>query len=278
LFAGNSPQLITRGQADNQLYTVFVPGKRQPATKVRKHELPGPVVAAAHLSGRLVTLVVVGDELRVHVIGKKLGRLAHLAVPLATVGYPADAQLAPLYFHSGQLLVELSGTWWRLTPEASPREETIAAVGPGAEFDQPKIAMRGTLKISIDWRDRKAPRHAQVVFGQDELWAWSADETTWTVHSRNHVDREITVERGARVLGVHWHHTDPVLTTLSSGGMILRTVTPERSKTLTSWSNLAGPPALHPTRPYIALHRGPGAIDVCDLHTGETVLSLRGEP
>jgi hypothetical protein len=279
LFAGSGPQLITRGRTDDQLHSVYVPYQPKPNAKVHNHQLPGPVVAAAHLSGRLVALVLVGDELRAHVIGKKLGGLNRLAVPLAEIDHTATVQegLVPLYFNSGRLLVELSGRWWQLTPDKPPVEAVnIAAVGPGKDFDRPTVAWRGPVKITIDGRERKATRDAHVMFGPNDMWAWSTDETAWTVHSRDHADRRITVERGCRVLAVHWLNSQPALVTVSPAGHILRAHTEQRTETLTKWSQSGGVPAIHPTRPFIAVQRGPAAVDVCDLGTGGVLLSLRG--
>ncbi len=275
LFSGNGPQLITRGRTNRELYTMHVPGKPRDEVKVRRHELPGPVVAAAYLGGRLVTLVRVGAELHAHVIGRKLARLDRLVIPAHKFD-PGPGPLKPLYFADGNLLIEDFDLWWELSADRGAVAVNVLGVGPGPQFDRPNIARWVGKSMVVHGMPTRADGH--IIFGYDEMWAWSRDGLQWTVHSRSGLPKEILVPEGNRVIGLQWLDSVPTLITLSASGLIVRAHTVFKERTLTKWSGGTAPPALHPTRPFIAVQRGPGAIDVGNIRTGMTVLSLRGEP
>ncbi|MEV4316897.1 hypothetical protein [Actinocrispum sp. NPDC049592] len=274
LFSSNGPQLITRGRTDRELYSLHVPGKPRADVKVHRHELPGPVVAAAYLGGRLVTLIRVGAELHGHVIGKKLARLDRLVI-LAGEFDPEPGPLKPLYFADGNLLIRDLDRWWELSVDRGAATVNVFGVGTGPRFDRPNIARR--IGNSMVVNGRPTPAGGEIIFGYDELWAWSRNGLEWTVHTRVY-HTEIRVPEGCRVLGLQWLDNMPTLITLSASGLIVRAHTASKERTLTKWSSGTAPPALHPTRPLIAVQRGAGAIDVGNIRTGETVLSLRGEP
>ncbi|MET0237980.1 MAG: hypothetical protein ABW224_25295 [Kibdelosporangium sp.] len=274
-FASADPRLLARGDGPAELVSAYVPNKPKQASKLRRHRFPGPVLAAAHLGGRLVGLVVAGGDVRAHVIGKELGHVTRIVQPLHELDIDVDQivqeGLEPVYFQRGSLIARLGGRWWTMAPDAGPRRATaIDAMYPGDRLDEPRAIQRDGLRIHIDHRRMEAPRDARVVLGGHGLVGWSVDELSWTVE-----DTTITVDEGTRVLGLLRLHDEPTLITLSRAGLMVRAVSAGRSRTLSKWSGAAAEPFLHPVMPWIAVRRSPTAIDVGDLATGEVLLRVR---
>jgi hypothetical protein len=271
-FASADPRLLARGDDPDELVSIHVPSKPRQPTKLRRYRFPGPVLAASYLGGRLVGLVAHGGELRAHVIGKNLGRVDRLAKPLHTLKIDIDQALdglQPVYFKNGDLVSRLGDNWWTLTPDTEPcRPAEIVMMAAGGKVDEPRSVVRLAAGLKVDGRWLDAPRDAHLVLGGG-LTAWSEDEVTWTVGGS-----EITVGKGARVLGVQRLNDVPTLITVSRAGLIVRAVSANRTQTLSKWSG-AEAPFLHPVRPWIAVRRSPLAIDVGDLESGETLLQVR---
>ncbi|MFI6262461.1 hypothetical protein [Micromonospora sp. NPDC051006] len=278
MFPSAAPYLIARGDGPAEVVSVRVPTGRP-----RRHRLPGPVLAASWLGRRLVVLTCVDETLRAVVIGKPLGRLQDLAIRLAAVGMSvsdveaaAAGALSPLFFQSGDLLCELGGGWWRLSTRDSHSLSSYAAVAPGRQMDGPRMAWRGDTQIGVSGLSGEVgiPAAAQVVLGAGARTAWSLDGTTWRVHAASGLVGDVTVTAETKVIGVV-DIDGPQLVTVSSGGLIVRLVSPARTRTLTRWSGGIGEPAVHPSEPWLAVPRPDGLIEVADLAANHLLRAVR---
>ncbi|GAA1796327.1 hypothetical protein HC028_23480 [Planosporangium flavigriseum] len=277
LFPSTRPYLVARGEGPAEIVSFPVPTGRP-----RRHRLPGPVLGASWLGRRLVVLTCVDQTLRAVVIGKPLGRLHQLAVPLAAIGMSigdaeaaAEPALSPLYFHAGDLLCEIGGVWWRLSTDDPPLLESFAAVAPGQQVDQPRMAWRINTAIRGDVpRGADIPADAQLVLGPGDSGAWTVDATTWNIYTPPGVVHHVTVPDGAKVVGLATID-GPRLVTLSSGGLIVRLVSPTQTRVLTRWSGGVAEPALHPSQPWLAVPRPDGLIEVADLASNQLLCTIR---
>jgi hypothetical protein len=271
-FSSADPRLLARGDGPDELVSVYVPSQPKQGSKLRRHRFPGPVLAASYLNGRLAGLVAADGELRAHVIGKSLGHVDRLAKPLHSLAIDIDQmleELQPVYFTNGNLVSKLGERWWTLTPDSEPAlPADLVMMIPTGKVDEPRSVVRVGDGLQVDRRWLGAPHTARVVFGS-RMIAWSEDEIIWTAGRS-----EITVDDGARVLGVLRLNQVPTLITLSRAGLIVRAVSADRTRTLSKWSG-AEAPILHPIKPWIAVRRSSTAIDVGDLETGETLLQVR---
>jgi hypothetical protein len=150
-FPSAAPWLVGRGRDAAELVAVRVPHDGQQAGSPRRHRFAGPLFTASFIGRRLVALVLVGDELRVEVRGKHLGHVDGLAVAPSAVDLDIQAieaagggALPCLVYDRGDLVTNVSGTWWRLAPGQDPRQESeIVAVLPDVRPDVPRIARTG---------------------------------------------------------------------------------------------------------------------------------------
>jgi hypothetical protein len=279
-FSSADPRLLARGESDDVLVSVYVPTKPKQTSKMRRHRFPGPVLAASYLGGRLVALIVANGELRVHVVGKKLGRLDRLVRPAhhldIHIEHTVHNGLNPVYFKAGQLIYQVGTHWWHLNPDehVSRAPERLTAMAPSAVLDEPRRVYLGENDVFVNDRPMNSGHQPHVVLGGHDLVAWSNDQVTWTVGGSNST---ITVDEGVRILGFHRLNETPTLITLSSGGLIVRAVSAVRRQTLSKWSDAGFAPIVHPIMPWIAVQRSPTAIDVGDLASGEMLLRVRNE-
>ncbi|MEV4825163.1 hypothetical protein [Micromonospora sp. NPDC049274] len=277
-FPSAAPYLIARGHGPTEVVSV-----RVPAGRPRRHQLPGPALAAAWLGRRLVVLTCVDETLRVVVIGKALGRLQDLAVPLATVGVSADeveraaeGALSPLHFQRGDLLCAVGGGWWSLSTTGNHRLSSYVTVAPGRQLDVPRVAWRAGAHLEVTelTGTTPIPASAQVVLGGGSRIAWSLDATTWRLHDASGHVGDVQVPEETTVIGVV-DLDGPQLVTLSSGGLVVRLVSPDRTRTLTRWSGGTGAPALHPSEPWLAVPRPDGLIEIADLAADHVLRTVR---
>ncbi|MEU1589690.1 hypothetical protein [Micromonospora sp. NPDC005710] len=278
MFPSAAPYLIARGDGPAVVLAVRVPTGRP-----RRHQLPGPALAASWLGRRLVVLTCVDETLRAVVTGKTLGQLQELSVPLATIGMTVseveaatEGALSPLYFQGGVLLCQLGGNWWSLSTEGSHQLSSCVTVAPGRQMDDPRLAWRAGTHIGVTGvaGGARIPADAQVVLGAGTRTAWSLGGTTWRIHAAAGLVGDVTVTKEATVIGMV-DIDGPQLVTLSSGGLIVRLVSPARTQTLTRWSGGIAEPALHPTEPWLAVPRPEGLIDVVDLATNQILRTVR---
>ena len=249
LFHGN--HLLARGGGDRELFALSVVHGR-----LRRHTLPGRVLAAATAKRRLIALVENDGDISVHVIGKKFGHLTRVRATADELGIdPAQVAaegLAPMHlYREGSLLCLLNGRWWRLRPDHPPYETSYAVVAPG---DQPEEPCTVTEPILLG----PPPWHAN-----------SRDGQTWKIEG----SEDITVPEGARVLALTLLDLRPAI--VYQEGVILRARTAMRTRTFTTWSD--APVIVHPTQPWVAVQRTDGRIDVGHLQTIQEIATMRGD-
>ncbi|MEU7751185.1 hypothetical protein [Micromonospora sp. NPDC049171] len=275
-FPSSAPYLIARGDGPAEVVSVRVPTGR-----LRRHHLPGPALAAARLGQRLVLLSCVDEMLRPIVIGKALGNTQDVAVPLATIGRSAadvetaaQGPLSPLHLHGGDLLCAFGGVWWNLSTGRAL--SSYVAVAPGRQLDGPRLAWRGGTDIRAAGLpvEVRIPGTARVVLGAGSRTAWSVGDATWHIHAASGPVGDVTIEKGTTVVGLV-DIGGPQLVTLSSSGLIVRLVSPAGTRTLTRWSGGVGAPALHPSKPWLAVPRPDGLIEIADLATNQVLRTVR---
>ncbi|MBX6166538.1 MAG: hypothetical protein IRY84_02680 [Thermobispora bispora] len=283
-FPSSARCILARGETPADLFSVHVPRDRG-AVAPRLRRFAGPVLAASVLGDRIVAVVERDRTLRVQVIGKPLGKVGSVAVPIDAVGLEPDdiedicaGRPATLYYQSGHVLCRFGDDWWRLGPgsAASRTDLTALAPAPGAQFDQPHYVLRRPYGTYVSIRSRSEriePQDDEVVLGGGG-YARSGDGRTWhVVHPRAGRAR-IMVEPGSTVIGLVFDEHEPMLVTAGRGGVILRLARPSGTRVLTGWSGLPGLPVVHPTLPLIAALDDGGRLKAGDLVTGETLLRV----
>ncbi|GAA3001488.1 hypothetical protein GCM10020229_12100 [Kitasatospora albolonga] len=111
VFTTDARTLLARGARPGTLLAVNLPnhgGGTATPLRMRRHDFPGPVLAAGRTGRRLFALCVEGERLTTHVIGRQLADAGGYSTELATFGLdPArlDELLAgpvlPVLFRSG---------------------------------------------------------------------------------------------------------------------------------------------------------------------------------
>src|SRR5262249_3105613 len=146
------------------------------------------------------------------------------------------------------------------------RESSLVSILAGERGDRPRTARRRGDQTVVDGvsGDTSVPANATVAFGPRGSTAWSVDATTWRIYTPSGVVDDVTLPDRDSIAGLV-DLDGPHLLTLSSGGLIARLVSPTGRRTLTRWSGGVGRPALHPTRPWLAVPRPGGLIEVADL-------------
>ena len=284
-FGSASRQLLMRGEGDSEILAVAVSDNHTAkGARVRRHRFPGPVLAAAYLGRRLVALVLEGDELRIRVVGKPLGRLDLLVHSATEVGATLDeitatatSGLAPLYFSSNGIICPIDRTWWRLTQDYCEKLNS-PAVAPGKNVDTPRVANRTARGIWVDQTLLSDSTNAAVVLGHGGWSAVCDDRVYWRPLRREEAAPAIAVGDGAEIVALVEDGGEPKLVTVSSAGLVLRLVGVTSVRTLTAWSGGPGRPTIHPTLPLVAVQRAPDLVEVGDLLTGEVLQVVRGEP
>jgi hypothetical protein len=278
-FTGAPPWLLGRGHDPTELIAVQIPFDGRPAGRPKRHQFPGAVLTGAFIGRRLVALVLADDDLRVVVRGKHLGHVDRVEVSPFALGLDPDAvdaiargELPPMVFEAGDLLLRLSGVWWRLSPDNEPRDSGLSAALPGERPDVPRMAWAAGDKI---WAP---PTHVpagatDIVLGPDKLTAWREDVGRWHIAPGG---TSVSVPDGESVLGIAVVESAPALITVSPGGLIARLRWPGAERTLTKWSGGIQAPTLHPTKPWIAVQRDDQRVEVVNLQTNSLLLTVAG--
>jgi len=295
-FPSSRRRLLARGTGSTELLSVPVPSSPEaPAGRVRRHQFPGPVLAAGWVDRRrlVVLLALPGDRLGVRAIGRRTNwsvvleglsaDLGDLGLDGRSVAAAADAGLAGLYPSPGRfgdgLLVGLGRDWWLLRPDQLLRTVPVAAAAASRHGTRVATQYGGRIDVvEPDGRLSPVPQGAEVVLDGEARIAWSTDAVTWTVQAERQELARIEVEPGARVLGLAAADGQPALVTVSPAGLIVRLCKPDGVRTLTAWSGGAGPPAVHPTLGLLAVQRQDGAIQVGEIGTGRVLLTLQAAP
>lgn len=271
VFTGSSPTLLARGDDPAALYRVRI--GHGSASRVKVDRCRGVVVAAAALGRRVLVLVERDGRLRVEVIGKPLGLFDDVSFPADDLGADGDTEpFPPLGLEHGTLLTRLGGRWWFLDERGHRAAEDVLAMSSSRD-GQLRVARLRRGGISIGGRqlpgvDVGDARPAVVVGGG--LAAWSTEPGRWRFPS----GREVVLDDGEAVLGLHEIEGDPALVVLSAAGLALRLRWPAGARTLTAWSGGAHRPSVHPVRPWVAVRRDDGSLEVGDLTTGATIVRV----
>ncbi|WP_371501551.1 hypothetical protein OG871_32020 [Kitasatospora sp. NBC_00374] len=283
-FTGSARTLLIRGRWERRLYAVDVSGSSgREVARERRHDLPGAVVAAARIGRRLVTLVVQGDRLATHVVGRPLPGGERTPADRGPLGLD-DALLAelrrapvlPLRLDGDALLAPLAGRWWRIA-----RDGTAADDGPveppGATAPSgPAFSWTRELRLSDDPLPPEAAAAVHRVHGNGAV-AWSPDGKHWEVQPRHRPRCRITFRADAEVVGVVDDGAATALITRTRSDALVHSRTPDRVRTLDRFSGGGPAPAVHPALPLIAAEPEPGRIVLGDAFGGHVHRELRSE-
>lgn len=274
-FPGAPRRLLGRGDGDNVLVAVPLRDDGQPG-RHRSYSFGGPVVAATFVGTRTVAVVAIDAELRVEVIGKPLGQVDRLSVPLHNLGLDspdvsrATETLRSAYYLHGDVIFDTGAGWVELSSDPNTPRRSVVAIRPGSLPDQPRVAWRFADRTHVD--DVLVPGDPSIVLGPDGLWASSDDGAIWSLSSSGPA---IALEPGEQVLGLAVVDDAPALVTVSAAGLIVRLRRPAMTRTLTRWSGGTSRPTLHPVLGLLAVPREGGRLEVGDLTTGKVQASIR---
>jgi len=277
-FTGSPLRLLARGNEPDELVASTVARNGDPPSRPRRYRLDGPALAASVFSRRLVALVVVEDELRAQVVGKPLGHLDRLAVPLEVVGLTtadvhdaAACELPALYFDSGALTCRIAGKWWRLHPTEHPRSRDLLAVAPSGKLDEPRIVYRHFDQVMEPPNSYPASTSVdRVVLGHDRMLAWY-DGEAWLVEPGR---TRIRVPDDGEPVGLLLLDGVPTLVCRSHAGLMVRLCSATGQRTLTNFPDVRSRPSLHPFEPLLIIELA-DRIDVLDLAYDRVVATLR---
>lgn len=276
-FASNARALLWRGDASDELYSVSVPQHAGQTRKVKRHRLPGVVLAAAVLSRRTVALVTDGERAWVHVIGKRLARVDEISVPLDELGLAGRVEEAlaqpvrPLLLAGLNLWVQVLDQWWELS-ERAPVVRPFVAVAPGRALDTPRFATITAGQLVVDGRS-VGSESSVLLLGTGHWFACTDDGRHWRVRPDNGlIGTTLDIGPDDHAIAVTHLNSRPALVAVSSSSRIVRVVSEHGTKTLTSW---AGPAqyAVHPVEPWLARVTSE-EIKVGHLGTGELLLRV----
>ncbi|MER6447576.1 hypothetical protein [Streptomyces venezuelae] len=276
-FTTDARTLLARGRRATTLFAANLPNSDARITttvRARRHDLPGPVVAAGRIGRRLIALYVRGGALVPYVSGRPFGERGGYTADLAAFGAgPGGAvpeelfvrPVLPLLRDGTGLLLPLAGRWWRIAPDGSVSDG--GELGRGAHerphfnrFREPRL---------LDGRPlHEAARDARHFLHGGGSQAWSQDGRTWRVRTGQGEESRISFRENADVIGLVHDEKQPVLITVSRSGLVVRGVRADGVRTLTRLSGGSAPPAVHPSMPLIAAETRPGRIVVGDANTG----------
>ncbi|MFI7173903.1 MULTISPECIES: hypothetical protein [Streptomyces] len=284
-FTTDARTLLARGRRATTLLAANLPNgdaRVITAVRARRHDLPGPVLAAGRIGRRLIALYVRGDELVPYVSGRAFGEPGGHTADLAAFGTDRDAAVPeemfarpvlPLLRDGADLLLPLAGRWRRIRPDGSVADD--GALGRGAHdrphfdrFREPRLFAGGPL--------HEEARDARHFLHSGGSQAWSQDGRTWQVRTGPGDECRISFRENADVIGLVHDGGRPALITVSRSGLVVRGVRADGVRTLTRFSGASGPPAVHPTLPLIAAEIRPGRIVVGDANTGRIHFQIGG--
>ncbi|SFQ98723.1 hypothetical protein SAMN04488564_101686 [Lentzea waywayandensis] len=257
VFPSSCPSLVARGDGPDEL--VLWRCGLAPA-KVR---LPGPVLAAIHVSDRsgevLKALVEIDGEL-IYMSHDEDPAQCELRIPIRfSVAAEAKRDLSPLYLDMDEpwrygVYFRRAGKWWNLHYHGG----TITLKQSTGTTHQPG---------SFPW-------HAKVyggdrsVFGPGYSHAERRHGTDWTVTGTG-AEQVITVPPGEHVLGLTEVGKQPAL--LTREGNIVRARRQHDVRTVVEFK---GPVIQHYEAPWVAVQRSPHLVEVIDIATGAVLHRL----
>ncbi|GAA1178602.1 hypothetical protein GCM10009664_51370 [Kitasatospora gansuensis] len=280
-FTSDARTLLARGAQPATLLAVNLPnpdGNRTSVLRMRRHDLPGPVLAAGRTGRRLIALCVEGDRLTAQVIGRQIGDPGAYSAELAAFGVePAQLEellagpVLPLLRRSEDLELPLAGRWWRIRPDGSVADD--GPVGWGTRDRTPFNRLREPRLF--DGRVHEEARGVHHFLHSGGSQAWSRDGRTWEVRTAQGSASRIAFREQAEVIGLV-HGQQLALITVSRSGQLVRSLRADGTRTLTRFSGGTGPPAVHPSRPLTAAETRPGRIVVGDANTGRIQFLIGG--
>ena len=289
-FNGSPKVVLCRGESSDLLLSATVSGSG-PISKTKRHSVGGPILAAAPLIRRVVSIICDDDALRVRVIGKDFHRIANLTAPVGSLDLDEDAianatsgAIAPLFYYQGGLYFRVGNRWYYLGKDGLQHLPGVVSITPGAAQDKPLIA-DGAGTFGINFPDRQDIRNAVASAG----WvAASADGRTWmtacnpdwprhNASDRTRFGETVVVGENDTVIGLAVSEDEPGLITVSPSGVIVRIVSHRQVRTLTRWSGGAGLPSAHPVEPWIAVQKTPETVEIGNYQSGELIQTLRGQ-
>ncbi|MFI1647014.1 hypothetical protein ACH4XT_08735 [Streptomyces avidinii] len=282
-FTTDARTLLARGRRATTLLAANLPnGDARITTTVRarRHDLPGPVLAAGRTGRRLIALYVRGGELVPYVSGRPLGERGGYTADLAAFGVGRDdavpeelfaRPVLPLLRAGADLLLPLAGRWWRIGPDGSVAED--GALGRGAH-DRPHFNRFREPRLLDSQPLHEAARDARHFLHGGGSQAWSQDGRTWQVRTGSGDESRMSFRENADVIGLVHDGGTPALITASRSGLVVRCVRADGVRTLTRFSGGSGPPAVHSSLPLIAAEARPGRIVVGDANTGRIHFSI----
>ncbi|MFJ3788735.1 hypothetical protein [Kitasatospora sp. NPDC090091] len=273
-FPNDARTLIARGAEPGTLLAVNLPHpdhRRTLSVRARRHDLPGPVLAAGRMARRLIALHVRGDRLVPHVVGRPFGEPGGYTVDLADLDTDLDAvsehfarPVLPLLREGEDLLLPLSGRWWRIAPDGTATPDGPAGRGTHDReqfnpFREPRL-----FTMPLPLFEAVGSRHFLHSNGTQ---AWSDDGRSWQVRDELGKECRISFREHADVVGLVTGR-EPALITSSRDGRTVRSVRADGVRTLSRFSGGLGPLALHPSEPLIAVEKEAGLILIGDAGTG----------
>ncbi|MFC9329572.1 hypothetical protein [Kitasatospora sp. NPDC057015] len=273
VFTTQSRTLLARGHDTDVLLAVHLPGSDRHATPVRarRHDLPGPAVAAGRTARQLIVLYARGRQLVPYVSGRRFCERGEYVVrDSAALGIDRaglDALLAepvlPLLVDGRFLRLPVAGRWWRIGADGEAQDD--GPVG-NQTADLPYDRARDSRLFEGDL-PAGAEQARHLLHGAGAV-AWSTDRRTWDVVDRDGVHQLVTFREQADVIGLVHGSAGAALITASRKDAVLRHARADGRRTLARLSGGSGRPALHPTLPLIAVPNGPDRILVGDADTG----------
>ncbi|MEW1909328.1 hypothetical protein AB0442_12845 [Kitasatospora sp. NPDC085895] len=273
VFTTDSRTLLARGRDADVLLAVHLPGSDQHAAAVRarRHDLPGPAVAAGRNGRRLIVLCAWGRRLVPYVSGRRFCERGEYVVrdssALGLDRAGLDALLAepvlPLLVDGRFLRLPVAGRWWRIGTDGEAEDDgPVGGQAAGVPYDRARDTrlLEGELPS-------EAARARHLLHGAGAV-AWSKDRRAWDLVDRDGVRQRVVLREQADVIGLVHGAEGAALVTVGRKDAVLRHARASGRRTLARLSGGSGRPALHPSLPLIAVPKGPDRILVGDADTG----------
>jgi hypothetical protein len=241
------------------------------------------VVAAATFDTRVAALIWSNGSLKVEVLGRRIAGIGSTDLSPSQLGLDTpsmealiETTLETMLFQSGDLMLRLSGEWWRITPpdNAWKQPQVVAAIA-SKTLDQPQLAQFSNDRFFLDGQIDSdiSVRPTRLFIGPDDYIANELSAGEYSL--ANHKSVEIVrVDPHDTVLGIVVRAHVPFLVVHSAAKRILRLVGPTGTRTLTAASGDLIDVAVHPTEPLMVVQRRDGSIEAFDLPDGAPLTFL----
>ncbi|WP_155374554.1 hypothetical protein [Catellatospora vulcania] len=260
VFPDTSTMLLARGGDDRTVVSAPVLDGR-----MRRHGFSRPVLTAWRQGRRVLALTEVGgDRMLLEVAGRPLPGLQYRTWPREELRWRPDRPLRPVHAYGGGLLVESAGSWWRLTAAGAVEKSDVVAVRSLAGGNLVLARDVGGERTTVTDRP-DLPGGCLLTPDESGGFAWSEDDCVWLSPGGNEF------LPGGGVLGVTLVRGEPSMIESEPDGSGVFLTTERGRRELTRWSYGGGPPSLHPGRPWLAVTRTDGTVEVVDLDADRVV-------